>query len=149
MLTYILVRDGITVTASGVTQVEFKNCTPFIKCITKIHETTLVDAGNLNLVMYMYNLTEYSPNYCETTESLRFYCKDEATNFNIDIANTDDFKCFKRKAKLLGNTFADGKNGVLRNAAIAVPLKSLCNFRGSLEMSFINFKLELKLKSWK
>ena len=98
--------------------------------------------------MYMYNLTEYSPNYSETIESLWFYCKDEATNFNIDIANTYDFKCFKRKAKLLGNTFADGKNGVLRNAAIAVPLKSLCNFRGSLEMSFINFKLELKLKSW-
>ena len=42
--------------------------------------------------MPMYNLTEYSSNYSETTGSLRFYSKDEATNFNPDISNTDDFK---------------------------------------------------------
>ena len=40
----------------------------------------------------MYNLTEFSSNYSETIGSLRFYSKDEATNFNADISNTDDFK---------------------------------------------------------
>ena len=53
--------------------------------------------------MPMYNLVEYSSNYSQTTESLQFYSKDESTNFNADIANSD-FKSFKYKAnELLGN----------------------------------------------
>ena len=54
----------------------------------------------------MYNLIEYSSNYSHTTGSLSFHSKDEATNFNADITNTDNFKSFKFKAKLLGNTVA-------------------------------------------
>ena len=42
---------------------------------------------DLDLVMPMYNLIEYSSNYSETTGSLWFYSKDEATNFNNYIAN--------------------------------------------------------------
>ena len=34
----------------------------------------------------MYNLIEYISNYFETTGSLCFYSKDEATNFNAGIA---------------------------------------------------------------
>ena len=50
----------------------------------------------------MYNLIiEYSSNYSETTGSLLFYSKDEATDFNNNIASTDNFKSFKYKAKLL------------------------------------------------
>ena len=49
----------------------------------------------LDLVMPMYNLIEYSSNYSETTGSLWFYFKDEATNFNADITNTNNFKSFK------------------------------------------------------
>ena len=52
----------------------------------------------------MYNLIEYSSNYSETTGSLWFYSKDEPTNFSVDIANNDNFKSFKYKAKVLGNT---------------------------------------------
>ena len=37
--------------------------------------------------MMMYNLIEYSSNYSETTGSLWFYSKDEATDFNGLIAN--------------------------------------------------------------
>ena len=40
----------------------------------------------------MYNLIEYSSKYSETTESLWFYSKDEATNLNNNIENTDEFK---------------------------------------------------------
>ena len=36
---YILVRGDITVVAVLATQVAFKNCAPFSKCITKIDET--------------------------------------------------------------------------------------------------------------
>ena len=37
-------------------------------------------------------LIEYISNYSETTESLWFYSKYEATNFNTDIANNNKFK---------------------------------------------------------
>ena len=47
----------------------------------------------------MYNLIEYSSNYSETTKSLWFCSKDEATNFNVP--NNNGFKSFTYKAKLL------------------------------------------------
>ena len=53
----------------------------------KIDETTINDAEDLVLVVLMYNLTGYSPNYCETIGSLWFYFKDEATNFHSDTFN--------------------------------------------------------------
>ena len=40
--------------------------------------------------MPMCNLIEYSSNYSETTGSLWFYLKDEATDFDSNIANTDE-----------------------------------------------------------
>ena len=56
--------------------------------------------------MPMCNLIEYSSNYSETIGSLWFYSKDEVTNFKADIANTNNFKSFKYKAKLFGHTVA-------------------------------------------
>ena len=79
----------------------FKNCAPFNKCITKIYETTIGDAEDLYLVMPMYNLIVYSSDYSETTGSLWFYFEDEATNFDVDIGNVENFKSFRYKAKLL------------------------------------------------
>ena len=88
--------------------------------------------------MAMYNLIEYSSNYSETAGRLWFYSKVETTIFNADIANTDDFKSFKYKAKLLGNTAAqpapNAANGILKNATVAVSLKYSSNFWRSLEM---------------
>ena len=59
------------------------------------------------------------------------HSKDDASNFNPDIANTDDFKSFEYKAKLLQNTAAQptpiAVNGILKNLAIAVTLKYLSN----------------------
>ena len=60
-----------------------------------------------------------SSNYSETT-GLGFYSKDEATNFKVDVAHDNNFKPFKYKAKLLGNTVA---NGILKNARNAELLK--------------------------
>ena len=50
-------------------EVALKNFEPFTKCITKIDETTIDDPENLDLVMPMYNLLEYSSDYSETTGS--------------------------------------------------------------------------------
>ena len=59
--------------------------------MTKIDEATINDAEDLDLAMSVYNLIEYSSSYSETTESLWFYFEDEATNFNADIANDDNY----------------------------------------------------------
>ena len=87
---YILVTGDITVVAATATQVAFKNCALFTKCITKIDGTTIDDAEDL--VMSMHNLIEHSSNDSETTGSLWFYSKDEGTNFNADIVNDNNFK---------------------------------------------------------
>ena len=111
---YILVRGDITVAATSATQVSFKNCAPLTKCISKIDGTTIDGTEDLDFVMPMYDLIEYSSNYSETG----FYSKDEATIFNADIANTNNLKSFKYKAKLLGNTEAqpapNHANGILK-----------------------------------
>ena len=101
---YIVIRANITILAAPVTEVAFKDGAPFTKCITKIDGTAIDDAEELELVMSMYNLIEYSWNYSVTTVSLWFYPKDEATNFNVNITDTDAFKSFKYKAKLIGDT---------------------------------------------
>ena len=114
------------------------------KCITKIDGKTKDDAEDLDSVMLMYNLIEYS----SSTGSLSFYSKDR-NDFNVDIANTNNFKSRKYKAKLLGNTAAqadDAANGILKDATIAVPLKYLSNFWRSLENPLINCKVELKFR---
>ena len=41
--------------------------------------------------MTINNLIEYGSNFSQINESLWFYTKDEPTNFDADIANTNDF----------------------------------------------------------
>ena len=79
-------------------------------------------------VFFIAEKQRKSLNYSNTAGSLWFYSKDEATDFNDYIANTVDFKSFKYKAKLLGNTVGDGKRGILGNVTTTVPLKYLSRF---------------------
>ena len=48
----------------------FKNCAPFTDCISEINNTQIDNAKDIDLVMLMYNLIEYSNNYSKTSESL-------------------------------------------------------------------------------
>ena len=123
-------------------EVAFKICAPF----TTIDETTIDDTENLDSVMPMHNLIEYSPNYSETRGRLWLYSKDEGIIFNNNNANIDNFKYINYKAELLENTETDGDHGILENATITVTLKYLGNFWRSLEMLLINLEVELKLK---
>ena len=59
--------------------------------------------------MPMHNLIEYSSNYTEITTGFWFYSKDEATNFDSEIAN-NNLESFEYKTKSLGNIEADGNN---------------------------------------
>ena len=60
--------------------------------------------------------------------------------------DTNDFKSFNYKSKLLGNTEADGANEILTNTAIAMSLIYLSNFWRSLDMPLLKGKMELELK---
>ena len=93
----------------------------------------------------MHKLIDYSSNYSETTGKLWFYLKNEVTNFITNIENIDDFKPFKYKTKLIGNTVVEVANGIIKNATSTLLLKYLNNSWRSLEMPLINYKVELKL----
>ena len=50
---------------------KFKNCTPFTDYISEINNTQVNNAKDIDAVMPMYNLIEYSDNYSKTPGSLR------------------------------------------------------------------------------
>ena len=75
---YILVKGTITITGAGNNAaarqaderdkvVIFKNCAPFTNCVSEINNTQIDNAKNIDTVMPMYNLIEYSDNYAKTT----------------------------------------------------------------------------------
>ena len=64
---YIVVKGTVTVNnpdgAKRNKAVAFKNNAPFINCISKINGVKIDNAEDLDVVMPMYNLIEYSKNY--------------------------------------------------------------------------------------
>ena len=151
---YILVKGTIsannTVASSAAAnntnkKVIFKNCAPFTNCIREINNTQIDNAKDIDIVMPMYNLIEYSDNYAKATGSLWQYCKDiPARNNNNEITeftggNTTD--SFNFKAKITGQTEDDGTKDV----EIIIPLKYLSNFWRTLEMPLINCEVNLIL----
>ena len=71
--------------------VAFKNNAPFINCISKINGVKIDNAEDLDVVMPMYNLLEYSKNYKKTTGSLWNYYRDEPSD--LLSSNSESFKC--------------------------------------------------------
>ena len=151
---YILAKGTISVNntaaqgaASNNTnkKVIFKNYAPFPNFISEINNTQIDNAKDIDIVMPMYNLIEYSDNYAKTTGSLWQYCKDiPARNNNneiivFDADNTTD--SFKFKAKITGETNDDG----IKDVEIMVPLKYLSNFWRTLEIPLINCEVNLIL----
>ena len=47
----------------------FKNCGPFTDCISEINNIQLGHAKDIDVMMQIYNLIEYSNNYSETSGS--------------------------------------------------------------------------------
>ena len=102
---YILVKGTITITGEcdnaaakradernkGVT---FKNCAPFTKCISRINNADTDNVHDIDIVMPMYNLIEYSDNNLKTSGSLWQYHRDDPNN------NLADSKSFKSKVNL-------------------------------------------------
>ena len=136
---YILVDDTIRATnAVNGTRLALKICAPFTKCNLEINDEHVDTAENLDIVMPMYNLIEYSDNYQDSSATLYQYKRDkppEADAVADLTANNSD--SLKYKIKLLGNVteVAGDAAGVRRlNVKVVVPLKYLSNFFRSLKM---------------
>ena len=91
--------------------------------------------------MPIHSLIEYSSNYSDATGRLWFFSKDEATNFNANIANNNNINY---KAKISEHTVVDRNNSIKKNTTIAVLFKYLRNFWQSIEIPLIGCKVELK-----
>ena len=105
---YILVKGIKIVTGAGANAdarnadesdkgVTFKNSAPFNKCISRMNNTDIANAHDIDIVMPMYNLIEYSDNYSKVSESLWQYYKDDP---NDNLANS---KSLKSKVKITNN----------------------------------------------
>ena len=100
---YIFVTGDITAAGGDAnTRVAFKNCGPFTKCITHVKDEHIDGADNLDIIMPMYNLIEYSNNYSDTSGSLWQFKRDEK-NINNGVpvnVNTTNSTSFKYKSSL-------------------------------------------------
>ena len=169
---YVLVNGTITVTANaGDNNIRdkrnrpliLKNNAPFISCITKINNELIEDAEDLDVVMSMYNLLEYSKNYRKTIGSFYNYYRDELSNDDIPANNVFNnirvvnSNTFKYKKKIIGKTYnvdstitnpAGGarianpnydvnKEGT-QTIELAIPLKYLDNFWRALNIPLIS-----------
>ena len=87
--------------------VAFKNNAPFINSISKINDLKIDNAEDLDVVMPMYNLLEYSKNYKKTTGSLWNYYRDEPSD-----PLSSNSESFKWKTSITGNTYNVGDDEV-------------------------------------
>ena len=136
----------------------FKNNAPFTNCISKINNVLIDNAEDLDIVMPMYNLLEYSKNYRKTTGSLWNYYRDDPNNPPTDNYNADPLtnsESFKYKSSITGKTSnanqendentEQGNTKTKKNLEIVVPLKHLSNFWRTLDMPLINCEVSLTL----
>ena len=119
-----------------------------MNCISKINGMKIDNAEDLDVVMLMYNLLEYSKNYRKTTGSLWNYYRDEPSD-----PLSSNSESFKYNTSIIGNTcnVGDDEEGydaskVGKNETeIVISLKHLSNFWKSLSIPLINCEVELIL----
>ena len=74
---YILVDGTIWLRLAGNannnTKLALKNCAPFTKCNLEINDEHVDTAENLDIVMTMHDLIEYSDNYQDSSATLYQY----------------------------------------------------------------------------
>ena len=134
---YVWVKGKITVTNPNDNdnfnkELTLKNNVPFISCISKINGELVKNAEDLDIVMPMYHLLEYSKNYEKTSGSLFNYYRDEPNEaeiandngaINISIRNS---KSFDYKTEITGSL--DLGEDEKEDVTIAILLKYLANF---------------------
>ena len=131
----------------GEKKMVFKNNAPFINCVSKINEVKVDNSEDLDILMPMYNLLEYSKNYKKTTGSLWNYYRDKpnssvsGNNITHSILNSE---AFDYKTNFMQNGVTH--NNLTKNdVKVVVPLKQLSKSWRSLNIPLINCEVELIL----
>ena len=118
---YIVVKGDITLEGDNDVNkrnenLAFKNNAPLINCISKINGVKIDNAEDLDVVMPMYNLLEYSKNYRKKAGSLWNYYRNEPSN-----PLPSDSESFKCKVSITGKT--PENNDSLTNVRLVILLK--------------------------
>ena len=116
---YNVVKGDITLTKTngrGITDIRnkflaFKNNSPFINCISKIKNVLIDNAVDLDIVMPIYNLLEYSKNYRKMMTSLLLLITMQTPQQILSLLNTKvvlqekhnllDYEYFSKHYKLI------------------------------------------------
>ena len=106
---YIIVKGDITLTKTNERKIidirnrilAFKNNALFTNCIRKINNVLIDNAKDLDIIMPMYNMLEYSKNYRKTTGSFWNYYRDEPNNPPL---NEDDIPTINYNADPITNS---------------------------------------------
>ena len=130
---YIVVKGRISVRGTNDAnkrnkKLTFKNNASVRSCISKINNTFIDNAGDLDVIMSIYNLLEYSEKYSMTSGSLWNYYRDKINddaneNYNNETiinSKTITSTSFEYKIKIIGSTPKD--NNIL-DAEVVAPLK--------------------------
>ena len=96
---HIVVKGGIDLLAAAANEndkaekyVVFKNNAPFGSCISKINSTLIDNAEDLDIVISMDNLLEFSQNYFITSGSLWNYYRDKIDDVDNNASDSKSFK---------------------------------------------------------
>ena len=135
---YILVTGNIQNKLAN-SVVAFKSCAPLRTCDVTINDEHVEKAEDLDIVMSMYNLLEYSDNYQNSTGSLYQFKRDEPPDNNAGVGNNTSSLVYISKP-IKGT---DDNN--VNNVKLVVPLKYLSNFFRSLELPLVSCKIDLEL----
>ena len=123
----------------------FRNSAPFSSCISKINNVLFDNAEDLDVVMSMYNLIEYSKNYSKTTGVLWNYYRNEpnsVVNNGID-SSIRDSKTYDYETKFIESV--TNANLIKQNIKVVVPLQNLSNFWKTIDIPLINCEISLVL----
>ena len=143
---YIVVERKITVADPNNDaynkKLALKNNASFTSCISKINNILIDNAEDLDVLMPMYNLIEYSKN---SSGRLSDYYRDEPNSgaeggVNYSIKNS---RSFDYKTSITAEL--EGRNVENDDVGIAVSLKYLSNFWRTLNMPLINCEMSLNL----
>ena len=118
--------------------------------ISKINNTLNGNTEDLDIVIPMYNLLEYSKSYRKTTGGLWNYYRDEPNsgiggrnnnvNYSIKDSKSFDYKTsITRKLEVLDRR---------KDVEIVAPLKYWSNFRKTPDIPLINCEINLNM-DWK
>ena len=125
---YIVAKGMITVTRLNNDaydkKLSFKNNALFISCTSKINNTLIDSTEDLDIIIPMYNLLEYSKKYSKTIGSFWSYYRDKP---NSGVGSADNninysikyWKSFDYKTSITGKL--EGGDRKKENVKIVVP----------------------------